>query len=82
MAQMVARLDDELAAAVDELVSSGAVASRSEAIRIGLERLVDEHRRRRIGNDIVAGYQAVPQTETEVGWADESTVRMIADESW
>lgn len=82
MAQMVARLDDELAAAVDELVASGAVASRSEAIRIGLERLVDEHRRRRIGHDIVEGYQAVPQTETEVGWADESTVRMIADEPW
>lgn len=82
MAQMVARLDDELAADVDELVASGVVASRSEAIRIGLERLVDEHRRRQIGEDIVEGYSVAPQAEAEVGWADGSTVRMIADESW
>ncbi len=82
MAQMVARLDDRLSAAVDELVASGAVKSRSEAIRIGLENLVGEHRRRRVGRAIVDGYEAVPQTETEVGWADEATVQMIADESW
>lgn len=81
MAQMVARLDDELAAAVDELVASGAVSSRSDAIRIGLERLVDEHRRRVIGALIVAGYTEHPQVEGEV-WADESTIRMIADEPW
>lgn len=82
MAQMVARLDDELAADVDDLVASGVVASRSEAIRLGLERLVDEHRRRLYGEAIVAAYTAVPQSESEVGWADEATVRMIADESW
>ena len=82
MAQMVARLDDALAADVDDLVSSGVVASRSEAIRLGLERLVDEHRRRLIGEAIVAAYSAVPQSESEVGWTDEATVRMIADESW
>lgn len=82
MAQMVARLDDELAAHVDALVASGAVASRSEAIRIGLERLVNEHRRRRIGEAIVAGYVATPQSESEVGWADDATRQMIGDESW
>ncbi len=82
MAQMVARLDDELAAEVDLLITRGVVPSRSEAIRIGLERLVDEHRRRLIGEQIVAGYRAMPQTDQEVGWCDASTVKMIADEPW
>ena len=67
---------------VDELVASGVVASRSEAVRIGLERLVDQHRRRRIGDEIVRGYRAAPQAGSEAGWADAATVRMIAEEPW
>jgi Arc/MetJ-type ribon-helix-helix transcriptional regulator len=82
MAQLVTRVEDDLAAAVDELVAAGIVASRSEAVRIGLERLVDGYRRREIGARIAKGYRAVPQTEAEVGWADEASVRMIAEESW
>jgi hypothetical protein len=51
-------------------------------VRGGLHALVDEHRRRRIGRAIVAGYQAVPQTAEDVGWSDEATIAMIADEPW
>jgi len=43
MAQLVARLDDSLMAEVDVLVADGVVANRSEAVRLGLERLVDQH---------------------------------------
>jgi hypothetical protein len=43
---------------------------------------VDRHRRRRIGEAIVEGYRRHPQTEEEIGWADEATVRMIAEEPW
>ncbi len=82
MAQMVTRVDDDLAAAVDELVAAGVVASRSEAVRLGLEGLVDRHRRAEIGARITKGYRSVPQTAAEVGWADESSVRMIADDPW
>lgn len=82
MAQLVTRLDDDLAAAVDELVAAGVVASRSEAVRVGLQRLVDRYRRDQIGARIAAGYRSLPQTVAEVGWADESSVRMIAEESW
>lgn len=82
MTQMVARLDERLAAAVDELVAAGLVASRSEAVRVGLERLVDDHRRRRIGAAIVSGYRTTPQDEVESGWSDRSTTKMIADEPW
>jgi Arc/MetJ-type ribon-helix-helix transcriptional regulator len=82
MAQLVTRVDDGLAAAVDGLVAAGVVASRSEAVRLGLERLVDRFRRDEIGARIVEGYRSLPQSEAEVGWADESSARMIAEEPW
>ena len=82
MAQLVTRIGDELAAAVDELVAAGVVASRSEAVRVALARLVDGYRRNEIGSRIAQGYRSKPQTDAEVGWADEASVRMIADEPW
>jgi Arc/MetJ-type ribon-helix-helix transcriptional regulator len=82
MSQFVTRIDDRLTRAVDDLVEAGVVASRSEAVRRGLEELVDWHRRRRLGERIVDAYARTPQTEHEVGWADEATRQMIADEPW
>ncbi|CAN5463273.1 hypothetical protein BH24ACT7_BH24ACT7_25440 [soil metagenome] len=82
MAQLVTRLDDTVVSLIDELVAERVVASRSEAVRLGLEMLIDRHRRRRIADAIVRGYQAQPQTEGDLGWADEATVRMINDEPW
>ncbi|MBN2114087.1 MAG: ribbon-helix-helix protein, CopG family [Acidimicrobiia bacterium] len=82
MTQLVTRVGDDLAAQVDQLVADGVVESRSEAVRLGLEMLVDRHRRAGIAAAIVAGYAAQPQTEEEMGWADEATRRMIAEEPW
>lgn len=82
MAQLVTRVEDQLAAAVDELVKAGVVASRSEAVRLGLEQLVDRWRRDQIGAAIVRSYRERPQDESDVAWADESSVRMIAEEPW
>jgi len=82
MAQFVTRVEDNLAREVDLLVREGVVASRSAAVRLGLEDLIERHRRRRIGQAIVDGYRRRPQTEDEVGWADEATRQMIADEPW
>lgn len=82
MAQLVTRVDDDLVAAVDDLVAAGVVASRSEAVRLGLERLVDRFRRDQIGASIVEGYRTRPQTEAELGWADATSARMIAEEPW
>ena len=82
MAQLVTRIDDELLAELDELVADGEVASRSEAVRRGLRIVLDRHRRLRVGADIVEGYRRLPQDERDVGWADEATRRMIADEPW
>lgn len=82
MAQLVTRVEDDLAAAVDDLVAAGVVASRSEAVRLGLEKLVDRYRRDTIGARITNGYRERPQSEAEVAWADESSARMIAEEPW
>jgi Arc/MetJ-type ribon-helix-helix transcriptional regulator len=82
MTQLVARVDDKFIGAIDELIADGVVSSRSEAVRRGLEMLIDQSRRRRTADAIVRGYEATPQTEGEWGWADEATVRMIGEEAW
>ena len=81
MAQLVTRIDEDLATALDGLVASGAVASRSDAVRQALERLIDDHRRASVAAEIVHGYQRVPQTDDDL-WSDTATVAMIAEEPW
>ncbi|MFI5004977.1 MAG: ribbon-helix-helix domain-containing protein [Solirubrobacterales bacterium] len=82
MAQVVTRLDDKLIADLDGLVADGLVANRSEAVRVGLERLVEEHRRRRIGAEIVEGYKRHPETDEELAQAAQATRALIAEEPW
>ena len=82
MAQLVTRLDDALAADVDVLVREGVAESRSDAVRIALRQLVDQHRRTQVGAAIVAGYRRTPQEEDEAPWSDEATRQMIAEEPW
>lgn len=82
MAQLVTRVPDALARELDVLVEEGVVASRSDGVRVALERLVDRERRRRIGQAIVDGYTRVPQTDEELEWADAATREMMSEESW
>jgi len=82
MAQLVTRLDDQLAAEVDALIADGVAGNRSEAVRVALERLIEEHRRRRVGAEIVAAYRRQPQTEEELAGLDEATRALIAEEPW
>jgi Arc/MetJ-type ribon-helix-helix transcriptional regulator len=82
MTQLVTRLDDRLVAEVDELIADGLVATRSEAVRLALERLVDEHRRRRIGEQIADAYRRQPQTDEELGGLDAATRALVEEEPW
>jgi Arc/MetJ-type ribon-helix-helix transcriptional regulator len=82
MAQFVTRLEDALAQRVDSLVEAGVLASRSEAVRLGLEELTDRLERERIGRLIVEGYTRMPQTEEELEGIDEALEQMIAEEPW
>ncbi|MGH7703995.1 MAG: ribbon-helix-helix domain-containing protein [Gemmatimonadales bacterium] len=76
------RIDDELAAALDELVHAGVAENRSDAVRRALRELVERHRRARTGAEIAAGYLCKPQSQEELGWTDAATVAMIAEEAW
>lgn len=82
MAQFVTRLEDALAERIDTLVAAGVFESRSEAVRVGLERLVDELERERIGRQIVEGYLRVPETDEELRRAEAAGRRLIAEEPW
>jgi Arc/MetJ-type ribon-helix-helix transcriptional regulator len=80
--QLVTRVGDDLVGHVDALVAAGILESRSQAVRLGLERLVQQLERERIGREIVEGYTRLPQTEEELRWTDEAARRMIEEESW
>lgn len=82
MAQLVTRVDDELVAAVDELVENGEAESRSDAVRHALQEMIERRRRRLVGEAIAEAYRRVPETSEELRWADESTRSMIAEEPW
>jgi len=82
MAQLVTRVDDAMAQAVDRLVAEGVVDSRSDAVRRGLELLVDTHDRAKIAAAIIRGYTLVPPNDEEALWADDAAARMIAEEPW
>jgi Arc/MetJ-type ribon-helix-helix transcriptional regulator len=82
MAQVVVRLDDKLTAALDGLVADGVATSRSDAVRIGLERLIDEHRRQQIGTAIVDAYRRQPQTNDELAGLDRATRALVEAEPW
>jgi Arc/MetJ-type ribon-helix-helix transcriptional regulator len=82
MTQLVTRVDAELVDGIDELIAEGVVESRSDAVRQGLRTLIDQTRRRRTAEAIIAGYSLRPQTDDEAPWADGATVQMIADEPW
>jgi Arc/MetJ-type ribon-helix-helix transcriptional regulator len=82
MPQLVTRLDAELVDAVDRLISDGVVANRSEAVRMGLEQLVDRARRAEIAAAILEGYRLIPQNAEELRRADEGLRALVAEEPW
>ena len=82
MVQLVTRIDDSTAEAIDELVASGKFSSRSEAVRAGIDRLLDESRRSKTALLILAGYQRLPETSDELDLARRATIAMIAEEPW
>jgi Arc/MetJ-type ribon-helix-helix transcriptional regulator len=80
--QLVTRVPDSIAEAVDHLVEKGVFASRSDAVRAGLETVVDRERRDAIGRAIVEGYRRIPQDADDLAWSDAATSAMIAEEPW
>jgi Arc/MetJ-type ribon-helix-helix transcriptional regulator len=69
--QVPVRLTDSDLAALDAAVARGSFASRSEALRAGLERVLADERRREIDEAYARGYGEHPQEAwvAEVGAA-------------
>jgi Arc/MetJ-type ribon-helix-helix transcriptional regulator len=80
--QFAIRMNDDLAQSLDELVASGRFATRADAVRTAIVQLLDGERRREIGDRIVEGYTAMPQTDAEVAAATEAAIRSIHEEPW
>jgi Arc/MetJ-type ribon-helix-helix transcriptional regulator len=80
--QLVTRVPEAVADAVDDLVKAGVFDSRSDAVRAGLEAVVERERRAAIGQAIVAGYERIPQDADDLAWPDAATSAMIAEEPW
>ncbi len=82
MTQLVTRIPERLAEAVDRLVQDGAVRSRSDAVRLGLQALVDAHLHAAVGRRIVEGYERIPPGDELDGWADAAGRALIEAEPW
>jgi hypothetical protein len=44
--------------------------------------LIDEHRRQRVGTEIVNAYRRQPQTDEELAGLDNATRALIEEEPW
>jgi Arc/MetJ-type ribon-helix-helix transcriptional regulator len=74
--QIPIRIPDEDANRLDAIVASGRYASRSDALRQGLDRILREERDREIVESYRRAYAEHPQEESEIGiWALEEIVR-------
>ncbi|ADB49366.1 ribbon-helix-helix domain-containing protein [Conexibacter woesei] len=82
MAQLVTRSPDGIARAVDDLVEARVFASRSDAVRAGLEAVIERERRAAVGRTIVASYRRVLQDDDDLARSDAATAAMIAEEPW
>jgi Arc/MetJ-type ribon-helix-helix transcriptional regulator len=81
-AQIAVRMPDDLAAAVDALVTSGRFPTKADAVRTAIEVLVESERRREIGERIAEGYRRTPQDDEDVDAARAAAIRSIQDEPW
>ncbi len=80
--QIAVKLSDELLRRVDELVSAGELASRSVAVRVGLEALVEAKRHLSVDDAYREAYSRCPETDVEVAEATRMATRAIHEEPW
>lgn len=80
--QIAVRIPNALAKSIDDLVSEGRFETNTEAIRSALQTLVDQERRRKVGQLIADGYRRVPQGEGGLEAAWRVAIRSIEEEPW
>jgi Arc/MetJ-type ribon-helix-helix transcriptional regulator len=80
--QIAVRIPDDLAESLEDLVSEGRFETKAEAIRAALQTLVDQERRRKVGELIADGYRRIPQDDDELEAARRAAIRSIEQEPW
>jgi Arc/MetJ-type ribon-helix-helix transcriptional regulator len=80
--QLAIRLPDELVADLDWVVIRLKYDSRAEAMRDALVRLIDQERRRQIGEQIAEAYRRMPQTEEELADIPFQSWDLDDDDDW
>lgn len=80
--QIAVKLPDRLVDEIDALVADGAFASRSDAVRHGIEALVRAGERRRVDLAFAEGFQRMPDRDDEMEDAARLAIESIHDEPW
>lgn len=80
--QIAVKLPEETLTAVDKLVSTGRYASRSQAVRAGLDLIVRASREDAIDRAFIEGFSHTPDTAEELRTATRLAVQAIEDEPW
>ena len=74
---LAVRLPEETIDGLDRLVAEGWYVTRSACIKDALEQLLAVFERKRIDDDILAGYERVPLTDDEREWSERSAQEMF-----
>jgi Arc/MetJ-type ribon-helix-helix transcriptional regulator len=80
--QIAVKLPDDLVQEIDRLIDGGAFASRSQAVRSGLEAIVVSRRRAEIGRRYEDAMLRLPETRDELADATRLAVNAIEEEPW
>jgi metal-responsive CopG/Arc/MetJ family transcriptional regulator len=80
--QLAIRLPDDLVRDLDWVITRLNYDSRAEAMRDALVKLIDQERRREIGEQIAEGYRRMPQTEEEMAGGDQAFIDSVNEEPW
>lgn len=80
--QIAVKLPEELVRALDRLVAGGTFASRSQAVRRGVEALVAAQREEALGAQYADAMVRHPSTPAELADATRLAVDAIEDEPW
>lgn len=80
--QIAVKLPDDLVRDLDRLVADGAFRSRSQAVRSGLEAMVEARRREEIGELYADALARSPETGDELSEAARSATEAIREEPW
>jgi Arc/MetJ-type ribon-helix-helix transcriptional regulator len=80
--QIAVKLPDEVVDAIDRLVADGRFASRSDAVRRGLDRVVRDAHADRIDQAFADGFRRHPERPEELADAERLAIESIEDEPW